>query len=438
MTPDAFLAEHPLTAAVDLLLPDLNGVLRGKRLPFGALEGALRGELHFPTGLYGLDTTGTNAEGAFDLTEAGADRPVALDAGTLRPVPWRAGRAQILGGLLDHDGATPFFADPRALLRRVAARFDEIRLTPVVAVELEFHLLDTDEAGRPRPPEGEIDAFLPERLDGEDRFLALVEEYAEAQELTLKGALAEYAPGQFEVNLAHGPDPVRAADNAVLLKRLVRAAASTTGRCATFMAKPFEGRSGNGLHVHLSLTDRDGRNLFGETGPGGEAALRHAVAGLLALMPESAMPFLPNANSYRRLLPDSFAPTAATWGVNNRTVAVRIPPGPAASRRLEHRLAGADASPYLALAAVLAGVHHGLANRLDPGPPLTGDAYAQEGAPALPSSWDAAITALQRGETLKIYFGESLCHLYAACREAERTRFEAKVTPTEHAWYLGV
>jgi glutamine synthetase len=157
-------------------------------------------------------------------------------------------------------------------------------------------------------------------------------------------------------------------------------------------------------------------------------------------MPESTLAFAPNANSYRRLRPHAYAPTAATWGVNNRTVAVRVPPGPAAARRVEHRVAGADANPYLVLAAVLAGIHHGLSRGLDPGEPAVGDAYAaRTGAgERLPLSWGEAISAIRHGEVLKTYLGERFRNLYADCREFERERFRAKITPTEYAWYLGI
>lgn len=447
---DAFLAEHPLAESVDLLLPDLNGVLRGKRLGMDGLAGALRGECFLTSSLYAFDVTGATVERSSVVRDDGEiDLPVALDPATLHPVPWQPGRAQILGGLGDGQGR-PHFADPRALLGRVAARFAELGLAPVAALELEFHLLDgeLDPTGRPeglRSPRlggargTETDVFLPERLDEQERFLTLVEEYAGAQGIALKGTVAEYAPGQFEVNLGHGHDMLRAADEAVMLKRLIRAAAQATGQRATFMPKPFEGQSGSGLHAHVSLTDREGRNVFGETGPVGDATLRFAAGGLLALMPESTLAFAPTANGYRRLRPGAYAPTAATWGHNNRTVAVRVPPGPASARRLEHRVAGADANPYLVLAAVLAGIHHGLTHRLGPGDPATGDAYvAPTEAARLPLSWGEAIAAWRRGEALRTYLGDRLTDLYADCREFERDRFRARVTPTEYAWYLGI
>jgi glutamine synthetase len=197
------------------------------------------------------------------------------------------------------------------------------------------------------------------------------------------------------------------------------------------MARPLPGQSPSGLHVHVSLVTADGDNLFARD----ERALRHAVAGLQATMAESMLLCAPNANSYRRLRPLTYAPTAPTWGHNNRTVALRIPIGPPAAQRLEHRLAGADANPYLVLAAVLAGIHHGLSHELEPDAPITGNAYAQA-PPRLPLSWDRALDALEGAAILPEYLGAAFCRLYRVCRAAERDRFADVITPTEYAWYL--
>lgn len=442
----AFLEEHPLVEAVDLLLPDLAGIPRGKRLPIAELQDALAGGGFFTTTLYALDTTGANVDASGLVWEEGdADRPLQLDPRTLRPVPWQPGGAQVIGGLLDHDGR-PFFANQRRLLADLEARFAALGLKPVAALEFEFYLIDQalDGEGRPQAPAcsrlggrrpDEIEVFALERYEDQEAFLELVDRYAAAQELPLKGAVGEYAPCQFEINLGHLDDMVAAADQGLMLKRCVKAAARMTGQRATFMAKPFAERSGSGLHVHLSLVDRDGRNLFGET-PDGEAHLRHAVRGLQDLMAEAMLIFAPNANSYRRLRPLSYAPIAPTWGRNNRTVALRIPAGPAHARRIEHRVAGADTNPYLVLAAVLAGVLHGLERKEEPSPPVAGNAYAEQADGTLPLTWEAAIAAMQGADRLPAYLGERFCRLLATCRAAERDRFHAKITPTEYAWYL--
>lgn len=440
----AFLADNPLIQTVDVILPDLVGIARGKRFDIGELRAALGGEALFSSTLYALDTTGANVDRSGLVWEEGdADRPIRLDQETLAPVPWAPDRAQVLGGLADFDGG-PFFADPRALLGRVAEGFRKLDLAPVMALELEFYLLDpaldaeglaqlpaSPRLGR-RPRESEVYSF--DRLREIEPFLELVAAYCEAQDIPAKGAVAEFAPGQFEVNLRHVHDPVRAADHALLFKRCVKAAALESGFRACFMAKPFALTSGSGLHIHLSLEDGHGRNALAD-GDAGERLLRHAVWGLQQVMAESMLVFAPNVNSYRRLQPLSYAPTAPSWGLNNRTVALRVPAGPRAARRIEHRAPGADANPYLATAAMLAGVLHGLEHRGDPGPPMTGNAY-EKARRSVPTNWPEALLAFERGSLLRRHFGDRFCALYAACRRAELERFEARPTPLDFEWYL--
>ena len=315
----------------------------------------------------------------------------------------------------------------------------------MAALEFEFYLIDatSGEHGAPLVPRSdrldrrsrETEVFAPERMEDQEAFFELVERYCEAQELPIKGALCEFAPGQFEINLGHVDDMVLAADQGVLLKRCIKAAARATGQRATFMAKPYADQSGSGLHIHLSLLDGQGRNLFGET-PDGERQLGHAVRGLQDLMAESMLVFAPNANSYRRLRPLTYAPTAPTWGWNNRTVALRIPPGGPSARRIEHRVAGSDANPYLVLAAMLAGVLHGLEQRLRSRRRPWSAMPMPSRRSMLPLTWEAALAAFRDAEQLPAWFGERFCKLFAAVRQGERDRFHSRITPTEYEWYL--
>ena len=441
----AFLDDHPLIDSVDVVLPDIVGIPRGKRFEIAELEAALRGEGLFSSTLYAIDTTGANVDQSGLVWEEGdADRPLRLDIATLAPVPWSETRAQIMGGLADFDG-TPFFADPRALLTRVAAGFAAHGLQPVTALELEFYLLDPelDADGMAQVPISrrlgrrarECEVYSFDRLSEVDAFLETLRHYCIAQDIPAKGAVSEFAPGQFEVNLKHVDDPVTAADHALLFKRCVKAAAEATGFRACFMAKPFADMAGSGLHIHLSLMDGDGQNVFAK-GEAGEQLLRHGIFGLQQVMAESMLLLAPNANSYRRLQPLSYAPTAPTWGINNRTVALRVPAGPAAATRIEHRGAGADANPYLATAALFAGVLLGFEQKGDPGPPITGNAYANKARRTVPTNWAEALKAFETGKLLDAYLGERFKRLYAACRRAEFDRFEARVTALDFEWYL--
>ena len=407
---------------------------------------ALADECFFTISLYALDSTGTNVDRSGIVWEQGdPDRPVVLDPDTLRPVPWRPGGAQVLGGILDVDG-TPFFADPRHLLRTVAGRFAELGLTPVAALELEFHLLapDLDPAGRPSVapchrlggPGREVEVFLPDRLEDQERFFALVEGVRGGAGRGDQVLAPRVRAQQYELNLGHGPDMVRAADEAVLLKRLVKAAARSCGQRATFMAKPFEDLSGSGLHVHLSLLDRQGRNVFGQ-GAEGEAMLRHATAGLSALMAESLLLSPPTPTATAACAP---AATPRPRPPGARTTA----PSPSACR-LQHRRPAASSTasraptptPTWRSPPSLAGVHHGLTHRLDPGPPTTGDAYADQRPSPLPLSWEFRHRRLPPRRGAAHLPRRPLRRPLRRCREAERERFGAKVTPTEYAWYLG-
>lgn len=430
-----FVDDHPDTRNVDLILPDLAGVLRGKRVSADAIPALIEGGFTFASSLFGMDATGANVEASGLIWEEGdADRPGILDLATLTPVPWRAGGAQLLGSLLDHDGS-PFYADPRSMVERLVAAMRARDLHPVSAFELEFHLLH-DPAIPGEPPRPALRPDAPGQVYGIDAltpfepFFARLEEIAVRQGLPVKGTISEYAPGQYEVNLAHQRDPLTAADHAILLKRAIKAVAAEQGLIATFMALPLTGGSTSGMHLHVSLTDPGGGNRFAED----EDLLRHAVGGLQATMAEATLLFAPNPNSYRRLRPRSYAPTSPAWGYNNRTVALRIPSGLPEATRIEHRSAGADANPYLVLAGVLAGMLHGIDNRTAPDVPVEGNAYDRP--PTLPLSLEHALDAFRDATVLPHWLGERFCKLYLACRQAERDRFNDRVTPLEHAWYL--
>jgi glutamine synthetase len=203
------------------------------------------------------------------------------------------------------------------------------------------------------------------------------------------------------------------------------------------MAKPYVELAGSGMHVHVSVADAAGENLFAAEDPQGSPLLRHALGGLKATMAESLLVFAPNGNSYRRFRSRSYAPIATQWGVNNRSVSLRIPTGPPASRHIEHRLAGADANPYLAAAIVLAGIEHGIEARLDPGPPVTGNGYAEQGALGeLPQTWQEAIDRAAGSTFLADALGAPFHKVFLAIKRQECERFSAEVTELDRAWYL--
>jgi glutamine synthetase len=433
--------------ALDVLITDTNGQLRGKRLPGAAVGDVMRDGIRLPESIFALDVNGENIPATGLVWESGdADRPARPADGRIIPVPWADRPTVQMLLTMQGDDGQPFFADPRNVLARVAARFKELEVTPVVAVELEFYLLDQklDAAGRPQAPIGPVSGrrathtqvYAASKLDEFTRVLDAIHDACAAQGVPADGAVAEYAPGQFEINLEHVADPLLAADHAILFKRAVKAVAQAHGFQATFMAKPFAELAGSGLHMHMSLVDKDGRNL----GDGGAAVvaplLRHAIGGLCATMAEGMLIFAPTANSYRRFRAGSYAPLAPSWGVNNRTVALRVPGGSGDARRVEHRLSGADANVYLALAAVLAGAHHGIVNKIEPPAATTGNAYDSV-KPSLPRTAPDALAAFDGAAILPEYFGQPYWRLYGAHRRAELEKFAQHVSDLDYAWYLG-
>ncbi len=231
---------------------------------------------------------------------------------------------------------------------------------------------------------------------------------------------------------------MRAADDAVLYKRAAKGVALRHGCEATFMAKPFADMAGSGMHLHVSVNDTKDKNIMASEAPEGAAPVKHAIGGMKALLAESMAIYAPNANSFRRFKANSYAPVAPTWGVNNRTVSFRVPAGAPNTRHIEHRVAGADAHPALALAALLAAVHHGLSNKIDPGPAIVGDGYAQAAASGekIPVNWFAAVDRFAESELLKDYLGERFVRMYSIVKRTEQERFQSVISDVDYDWYL--
>jgi glutamine synthetase len=442
----ALAAAHPDLECVDAMIVDIAGTLRGKRLPLADAPRLFEYGMQLPRSVYLMDVKGEMVNpfgrGFGDGDPDGSAWPV---PGSISRV-WGEGppRLQMLTTMRNEDGS-PTAGEPRAALELALDRFAELRLTPVIALELEFYLVDRarDGAGAPQPPldprSGARDkdnaVYSIDDLDRYATFHALLRDAARTHNVPITAASSEYAPGQFEINLHHQADALRAADHAIVLKQIVRAAARAAGFDATFMAKPYPNRIGSGLHIHASVLDASGRNIFDDGSPEGSAQLRHAIAGLQALMPDSMALFAPSLNSYRRFEPDMFAPVNRRWGVNNRSAGLRIPVSPGEARRVEHRAAGADANPYFAAAAILAGLHHGLTSKRDPGPAATGN-VSREPDTALPFTLEAALARLRESKLLASYLGEETIALYAETKRLEAARFAKIISPAEYEWYL--
>lgn len=430
---------------VDLLLCDTNGLLRGKRITREALEKVYLNGVCLPMSLIATDITGNTVEETglgYDIGDE--DRICRPVPGSLRPVPWATRpSAQLLLSMEDGAGGV-FEVAPRAVLERVLQGFTARGWTPVVAVELEFYLFDAapDARGRPQTPRDphsglrsdSTQVYYLQELEEHREFIDAVAAACRAQGIPADTAVAEYAPGQFEINLLHRADAMAACDDAILLKRTIKAIAQQQGKLASFMAKPFAEQAGSGLHLHVSVLDAQGRNLFDGTPEAPADALLHAVAGLQQAAASSLLLFAPHANSYRRFVPNAFVPLNDSWGFNNRTVALRIPHSDARNTRIEHRIAGADANPYLVTAAVLAGLLDGLIAQQPPGPATSGNAYAQ--IEAATPSWRGAIEAFLQDDFIARHFGERFRHIYGQQKRREMLDFHTQVPDLDYAWYL--
>jgi glutamine synthetase len=439
---DWFLTAHPDIKTIEALLPDCNGVMRGKWLPRHKLAKVYEGEFKLPITALSLDIWGRDVEElVFESGDAdGICRPI---EGTLLPTPWTVDDSlgQVMLSLYNPDGS-PCLSDPRHVLKRVVSHFHNAGWRPVVAAELEFSLVHYNREGIhhtcPRPagsaPIGGNTYGL-DVLHSNALLLEDIRRACEIQELPFDGIVKESAPSQYEINMQHVANPVLAADQIQMLKRLIKGVAGKHGLIASFMAKPFEDEAGNGMHVHCSILDELGDNIFDDGSGFGSEQLRQAVAGCLEYMAESTMIFAPNFNSYRRFQPGTHAPTSPLWGYENRTVSVRIPTGKHAARRLEHRVAGADANPYLVFAVLLSSIFVGIEQKLDPGPPIEGDGYQQAGKP-LPQYLPDAIHLFEKSEFIRRYLGEELQRIYSLSKHQENSEFRRRISELEYQSYL--
>ncbi|WP_299146459.1 glutamine synthetase family protein [uncultured Tateyamaria sp.] len=430
-----WLIENPEIRAIRVAASDLNGVARGKRMPVRFADKVTETGTRFPLSVLNLDIWGEDIEDSPLVMESG-DRDGVLrptERGFM-PMPWLETPTGLLPIWMYHEDGRPFMGDPRHALADVQKRFEAMGLTPVVAVELEFFLID-DAGTRLRVPPsprsgkrrvaGEILSLR--ALDQFDAFFTELYDACEAMDIPADTAISEAGLGQFEINLMHQADALKAADDAWLFKMLVKGMARKHGFAASFMAKPYEDYAGSGLHMHFSVLDAEGRNVFDDGTERGSDILRHAIQGCLAAMPGATLIFAPHANSYARFVPGAHAPTGIAWAYENRTAAIRVPSGPPTARRIEHRLAGGDVNPYLSVAAVLGAALNGIEDRQDPPAPITGNAYAQD-LPRVPANWSDAIDTFEHSkEVARIFAPELVANMVLTKRQELREMAELSV-----------
>lgn len=433
----SWLDDNPDVRNVRCGAADLNGQARGKRVPRRFAAKLEQEGTRFPLSVLNLDIWGEDIDDSPLVFESGdAD-------GVLRPtergyvaMPWLSSPSAILPLWAFHEDGTPFAGDPRHALAQVVARYKALGLTPVAATEMEFYLIDDSgrEIRQPKSPRsgkrragaqilslGALDAF--------DGFFNELYDACEAMDIPAEAAISEGGIGQFEVNLEHVPDALKAADDAWLFKMLVRGLARNHGMAASFMAKPYADYAGNGLHTHFSIIDADGNNVMANGTHEGTPLLHNAIAGCLAGIPDLALIFAPHGNSYERLVPGNHAPTGICWAYDNRTASIRVPGGNFNARRIEHRVAGGDVNPYLFLAAVLGSALVGIEDKLTPPAPITGNAYEQKLA-QVPDNWSDAIDAFENSKLARRIFDGQLVDNLIRTKRQEMKHFQ-ELTPEE-------
>ncbi len=419
-------AGTPVTA-IRVLFPDLHGVARGKEVPIGEFDHVLESGLRFCAAVMGTDLRHTPVAGA---DEGYPDLIARPDMTTMTTLPWEPGVASCLANLEPAEGGAPI-PDPRGAVRRAVEDLTAIGLDPIVGPELEFFLVEPDPGAehgiRRRIDQPSMVYTVGPQADPGGVVRAMTEALAQ-HGLEILSAGHEFMNSQYEINLRHS-GALRAADRAFRLKAAVKDMAAQHGLVATFMGRPFNDQGGSGMHLHVSLGQSDG--ISSELRAFMAGVLAHA-AGLMALLN-------PTINAYRRIQPDSLAPTHANWGWDNRSTFIRIPPERGSGARIEIRVADGAANPYLAIAAVLAAGAHGIRDGLTPPPPLEGDAYRADPqliGEALPVSLDAALAALERDTVLCGALGPQIVETFLAVKRFEIERHRSWVSDWEIAEYL--
>ena len=442
-----FLDENPELEKIEFIYVDFNGIPRGKNASPKTLIKASEGGLKMPISSYVLDVWGDNPKGTGLVMSGDGDAICRIVESSLAITPWSSrNTAQCIVSMEDGNGDA-IYADPRNVLNSILSRFKNLGLKPVIAPEMEFYLIDKQlqKNGHPQMPlipgtnrrYEEVQLLNLSEMDDFEEFFELVEKSAISLGIPAETAIKECAPGQFEINLLHHDDALLMADQAFLMKRLIKNCARKFNLNATFMAKPFSEEAGNGMHAHLSIIDKDGKNIFKvNKNKQPQGVFASAIAGLLKNAPDFLSFYAPHSNSYRRLVHNAdHAPTTLSWGNENRTALVRLPEASNNATRLEFRLPSADSNPYLVFASILASVLNGIENEFNLEKETIGNAHAQH-EPELGITWREAVHKTSVSSVVKEFFGDRFQQSYQCVKESEIKRFETTITDFEYNSYL--
>ena len=430
---------------IECLVPDLTGVARGKILPrvkFTEDRG-----MRLPEVVLGMTVTGNTPErdDAYGRAISSIDRDMILkaDPTTITMVPWAVDpTAQVIHDCYYADGRLVDFA-PRSVLRRVLKLYAQRGWKPLVAPELEFYLtaknIDPDlplkaPIGRSGRAETSRQVYSIDAVNEFDPLFEDIYDYCELMNLDVDTLIHEIGAGQMEINFQHG-DPLGLADKVFYFKRTLREAALKHDMYATFMAKPMAGEPGSAMHVHQSVVDAGtGQNIFSNAEGGASQLFHHYIGGLQRYMPSAMAVVAPYVNSYRRIVRHTAAPINLQWGIDNRTVGFRVPVSGAQDRRVENRIIGADANPYLALAVTLACGYLGMVDGIEPSPIVEGSAYNMP--VELPQGLPEALNLLRGEAALREVLGERFIDVYSAIKELEHQEFMTVISPWEREHLL--
>ena len=441
---DEWLNDKRVTE-IECLVPDLTGVARGKILPRAKFT-EVRG-MRIPEAVLGMTVTGNSPQddAAYDRAISPTDRDMVLkaDPSTITMVPWAADpTAQVIHDCYFADGRLVDFA-PRSVLRRVLKQYEDKGWCPIVAPELEFYLTDKNSdpdlplkapIGRSGRAETSRQVYSIDAVNEFDPLFEDIYDYCDMMGLDVDTLIHEIGAGQMEINFLHG-EPLGLADNVFYFKRTLREAAIKHHMYATFMAKPMAGEPGSAMHVHQSVLDCHTRkNIFSDADGAPSPLFKFYIGGLQRYMPAALAIAAPYVNSYRRLVRHTAAPINIQWGTDNRTVGFRVPESGVQDRRVENRIIGADANPYLALAVTLACGYLGMTEQIEPTAPTSGSAY--ELKYELPQGLPEALRALRAEGKLHQVLGERFIDVYAAVKELEHQEFMRVISPWEREHLL--
>jgi len=417
---------------VEAFVPDMAGSARGKVVPADKFG---KGRMKMPEAIFAQTISGDYVANRQNVEDR--DMLLTPDSSTLRPVPWATDpAASVFLDCYRSDGS-PVDTSPRGVLRTVLGKYEARGWVPVVAPEVEFYLLSahSDPNAEAEPPEGRLgwtegarQPYSIDTMNDFDPFINDLYKYCEEQGIRIDTLSQEMGPAQFEINFLHG-NAIELADQVFLFKRTVREVAIEHEMHATFLAKPMAEEAGSALHVHQSVVDKSGKNIFSRKNGKASKNFYGFLGGLQTYMPDAMLIFAPYVNSYRRFLNPWSSPVNLAWAVDNRTVGLRVPDAEPEDRRIENRLAGSDVNPYLAIAATLACGYLGMVEGLEPSEPTEGSAYGEDFS--LHQHIYVAIEALRASDAMRSMLGDNFVELYCAVKEQEHREFQEIITPWE-------